>query len=958
MKLKQLNLISKELECLSPTQQTAYSGKFSLLWNYHKPTLNSLKPTFNTNKKRPGLAFRLSSRTSTLWMRRAERAKMRSHRVFATSLYPTNMLFVRRLADRSELTTKWPRASKHSNTHAPTLSPHHQITLWHPIFLFQTASWDLLGFSHHATRWIARHHQTSLTKPYVYPKDFPVLDKRVLSPDDASRGVLLSRTLTSISNKAELFNKYLRSLTDTFPVEILRNRKHNPTELKPYTYQRFRRLKWPTTNFLRDIGVSLPNRSRPPVFRFLYLQRSLLHSVVSKDPMSNFQISKKFTWLRSFARRLPVKPTPFFKSLRRQVLSTSILNARYCTTSLRLANKPNLGIDYTAPKGTGLKELLQFRESVSRWKSGTVRTDSATPLATINTTFVSNNSYEGPALLNSKMTILRTKWKKVLRSRPKTRSWIMRYRPSRSILKVLHSSKLISFYTAFHQRSSLPRRRRNLALRWLTGHFKVPGQKDYTNLILPNFFLRRQFELNVSPRHESYFSYFIKKIDRPITRFNVIRRLSNISRELVTRAQVPGNVSVLSIIRNPGRRSRCSSPTPTHLNLAAMPPKAVRPQYVWSTSEFSSPVGEIKLKPLASTFFTRSPFFFTALINLHSSARSDFLAVRSQRFGADSRLPVFPIRNRMKIAVFRQLTFSKQMFLDQMTTFSVFRDVVNPSKRKKRGSTLHSSRSNVKSFLPNSLGASNRYKLGGWTSDWITETFSRNFDLEQQSQRPRNPIEYEARVGRIRFKPGYGRIWRNARLEIQPLISVYAKYQYRLTTRLQTYFFSHRHITSRKIHMVLEDTLIMATFTTDRWVTREFLANNLVFLNGVTCVNPRAVLFMGDLVQMLINLKFYIARRWVEYWTSLRLNRIQKIFHRKNKPLGFDRTIYRVRELPEWFYTVRFTYSEIPKIFELDFFTLSFFVIHDRLTNETAFQKRLLRFPNHIVNMYNWKYIT
>ena len=968
MSFNQMKIVTLPFRQTDPTLNqrsihSLYSDRFVFLWNYHKPTLKPLSSAGNPSRVK--LKFRVRSRYSHYRVRRQFYSVTRINRLFSPKTALTNRSFLRSVSHKGELGVSWLKRVGNIDHAAPSLTPHHHVRLWHPIFLFHTPSWDLLGFSHHATRWLNRHHQTSLTKPYVFPKDFPVLDKRTFSVRDASQLMPTVSIDASSTAKIKLFEYYLRFISNSLPMEILQTRKHNVTDPQSRSFQRVRRLKWPTINFLKDLGVRLPTKSRPPVFRFIYLQKSLIRGVDKRGLSTNSTLLTKCSWLNTFSRRLPVKPSLSFRFLRRKVVLSHLTTSRNRLWTQRHTIERGLKIHRNELLGASLPLITNKAKIYSPQSSHACSTR---PLHTtvLQSFLPGHGSLVETRVLYHRMKEAKRRAHRVLKHRPKARGLLMRYSPQRSVFKTKYSRFLTSFYFGFHHRSSFPRRRRNLMLRWLTGHFKVPGQKDYTNLILPNFFLRRQLELNVAPKHSLYVTYFNTKIGRPASRFQIVRQLTRITNNVFRKpnslndrvvSRLVNSSSRFNVRSNQVSLAKTFTPAPS-LNLALVGSKSTLYYRGWDSAEFQSPTGELKLKPSASKFFTRSPFFFTALLNLNSAARSDFISVKAQRFGTEARLPVFPIRNRMKISVFRQLTFAKQMFSNQVTAFSMFSDSDRTQRANRRGSTLHSFRPNAKAALPNSLGGLKNRRLGGWTTDWISDDYMRNFGFAQRSERPRNPIEYEARVGRIRFKPGYGRIWRSARLEIQPLISVYAKYQYRLTTRLQTYFFSHRHTTSKKIHMVLEDSLIMATFTTDRWVTREFLNSNLVFLNGISCVNPRTVLFMGDLVQMLVNLKFYIARRWIDYWTSLRLNRIQKIFHRKNKPLGFDRTIYKVRELPEWFYTVRFTYSEVPKIFELDFFTLSFFVVHDRLSNETAFQKRLLRFPNHIVNMYNWKYIT
>lgn len=60
---------------------------------------------------------------------------------------------------------------------------------------------------------------------------------------------------------------------------------------------------------------------------------------------------------------------------------------------------------------------------------------------------------------------------------------------------------------------------------------------------------------------------------------------------------------------------------------------------------------------------------------------------------------------------------------------------------------------------------------------------------------------------------------------------------------------------------------------------------------------------------------------------------MNKIFYRKLKPSSFNRYIKTVRALPTWFFTLAFAYGDVPKCFELDYFTLSTFVVYTEQFN-------------------------
>lgn len=353
----------------------------------------------------------------------------------------------------------------------------------------------------------------------------------------------------------------------------------------------------------------------------------------------------------------------------------------------------------------------------------------------------------------------------------------------------------------------------------------------------------------------------------------------------------------------------------------------------------------VTLQPYHSSSFLRSPFFFLTHIRINSSLRNDILS-STKSFSGSSDFLVFPDTNATKVSIFRRLNRQKFLFsarFNALNRLSLFRNTRSQfgSDPKRPGA-----------YLPH-LDGGDRVEVAASLASW-----GKNWILRNVFERELAPGTRTIRIRRIRFKPGYGRIWRAARKSIREILNIHAKYQYRLTPKLQRLYFKVRQQSLPKRYLTLEYSLMASHLSSDMWSTSEMLSNYLVFLNGVSCVNVNTQLFLGDLVQLLVSLKFYIGLRWVRNWSVLRRNRVNKIFYRKNKPATFNKNIRIVRTLPAWFFDLRFTYCAVPKYFELDFFTLSLFVVHDRVALEKGAPTRFLTRPHAILNMYNWKYIT
>lgn len=52
-------------------------------------------------------------------------------------------------------------------------------------------------------------------------------------------------------------------------------------------------------------------------------------------------------------------------------------------------------------------------------------------------------------------------------------------------------------------------------------------------------------------------------------------------------------------------------------------------------------------------------------------------------------------------------------------------------------------------------------------------------------------------------------------------------------------------------------------FTFDLETARNLVNDLVVYMNGRLATNPEVVLFAGDVVQLIVSLKYYIVYRWL-----------------------------------------------------------------------------------------------
>ena len=353
--------------------------------------------------------------------------------------------------------------------------------------------------------------------------------------------------------------------------------------------------------------------------------------------------------------------------------------------------------------------------------------------------------------------------------------------------------------------------------------------------------------------------------------------------------------------------------------------------------------GLASITPSHSHLFQRSYLFFVNLIVRPTHPSLDLL-VSSPYADPVFSFNVFPDSNLIKVSVFRRLNRQKSLYearKDLFTSFSL-PHMYNPHlvRREERRLDLHPqpSVSSVSAPIHTLLYSS-------------TSPYRRPWTL-------RKSLRQVLKVQRVRFKPGYGRIWRRGRSSIREILNIPSRYQYRLTPKLQTCYTQNRQILKPYSSLSLDYLLMSSHLIPDFWVLDSLLDSQSIFLNGFLTQNPRVRVFINDFIQLTINLKFFITLKWLRNWSSLRQKRVTRVFYSKYRPSGTDKGFKFARPLPNWFFDLRFSYRSIPQILEVDFFTLSIFVIHDKLSSDPTEPVRANLYDASVLNMYNWKYIT
>jgi len=218
----------------------------------------------------------------------------------------------------------------------------------------------------------------------------------------------------------------------------------------------------------------------------------------------------------------------------------------------------------------------------------------------------------------------------------------------------------------------------------------------------------------------------------------------------------------------------------------------------------------------------------------------------------------------------------------------------------------------------------------------------------------------EIYIPRIKFKPGYQRLWRLARSSIKEALNLNYTYQYRLTRYLSRF---GRRLNSFLINfteMSLERTIMYSLLLPDPATLKIFITSRLIFLNGTVVFNTGKLVYPNDIIQVTITKFFYIFNRWLTNYTITRISKFKRLVHRKSlwtKGKLMKNRKVRSRHTPTWIFNTRYDRSDVKPYLEVDYFTLSAFFIYEPFIINQQKINELPEYRQNTYRLYNWKYI-
>lgn len=222
-------------------------------------------------------------------------------------------------------------------------------------------------------------------------------------------------------------------------------------------------------------------------------------------------------------------------------------------------------------------------------------------------------------------------------------------------------------------------------------------------------------------------------------------------------------------------------------------------------------------------------------------------------------------------------------------------------------------------------------------------------------------IHQEVKIPRVRFKPGYQRIWRQVRSALKTALNVKFQYQKQLTKYLvKFYHLSNQYLLSYS-ESTLDKVILYSHLLPDMSTIQLFQKESFIYLNGIATLSTTNIVIKNDVIQLVVSLWYYIINKWFTNWTQLRIKKFKRLVYRKNKPLQYrvmknkKQTSYYT---PNWITQTRYDNNDIKPYLEVDFFTLSSIILTDTYTQHYHKSDDLPDLRNSTYLLYNWKYIT
>lgn len=219
----------------------------------------------------------------------------------------------------------------------------------------------------------------------------------------------------------------------------------------------------------------------------------------------------------------------------------------------------------------------------------------------------------------------------------------------------------------------------------------------------------------------------------------------------------------------------------------------------------------------------------------------------------------------------------------------------------------------------------------------------------------------EVRIPRVRFKPGYQRIWRQSRTALKESLKIKFAYQKKLSRYLVKFFKKINYYAFSASEMSIEKTIIYSRLVPDISTLLIFTKQHFIYCNGKIILKLNSLVYENDLIQLIVSKWYYAAYRWISNWTLKRVKRYKRLLYRKGLSSRYKLIKQRKQKsfyVPYWIYLTKYDSSDIKSYLEVDYLTLSAVVVYNPFILTYHSPAETFEYRPTVYRLYNWKYIT
>jgi hypothetical protein len=362
--------------------------------------------------------------------------------------------------------------------------------------------------------------------------------------------------------------------------------------------------------------------------------------------------------------------------------------------------------------------------------------------------------------------------------------------------------------------------------------------------------------------------------------------------------------------------------------------------------------------------------------NIVSKSGSSFiiqhigLLLHFKLFWFKPKFDVFKFKFKKKIFSFYKTNEIKKTLMENRKSLSIFRyiDSKNWASNKRLDYEYMNYDTTLDFYLKKQLELKSistlKFRDYGYINNLAgynrsTSDISYTDSLKKSTLDSKN-LHSDLRIPRLRFNPGYQRLWREYRLALGNAIRFKYIYQKQLTRYLVKFYSFLKSYNILALEYKVWKIIIYSRLLPDLHSIRDFMSNSLVFLNGKVLRNENYIIVVNDIVQLQVSIWYYIYYKWLMSWNNLRIRKFKKLVYRKK--IASSYTIIKSlkqksKYTPAYIYNMRFDMSDTKSYLEIDYFTLSFILIYDNFILDFNSPDDFPEMRHYVYRMYNWKYI-